>query len=166
MEALRLRWPIWIGVVCDDVSKQRRFYRDMLGMRELEAGDDWVWLDFGAGRLLELIQKSDDRQYQGVGYQIGFEVDDIHTTREELVRRGIEVVTGIEGGEEATEYGAISRTLRGICSRSPRSCHRLALPPRSADPGLRRDDRKSGIRSRRQATPPDELVATEGVSAG
>jgi hypothetical protein len=22
-----LRWPIWIGVVCDHLEKQRRFYR-------------------------------------------------------------------------------------------------------------------------------------------
>ncbi len=28
-----LRWPSWIGVVCDDLEGSRRFYRDVLDFR-------------------------------------------------------------------------------------------------------------------------------------
>ena len=31
-----LRWPVWIGIVCDDLQAQRRFYRDVLGLSEAE----------------------------------------------------------------------------------------------------------------------------------
>jgi len=47
---LALRWPVWIGIVCEDLEQQRHFYRDVLGLSELKAGDHWVWFDFGLRR--------------------------------------------------------------------------------------------------------------------
>ena len=44
MGAAELKWPNWIGVVAEDLEAQRRFYRDVLGLRELDAGDGLVLL--------------------------------------------------------------------------------------------------------------------------
>jgi len=51
-----LRWPVWIGIVCDDLESQRHFYRDVLGLKELKSGEDFTWFDFD-GKLLELLCK-------------------------------------------------------------------------------------------------------------
>lgn len=102
---LILRWPVWIGVVCEDLEQQRRFYRDVLGLSELKAGDDWVWFDFG-GKLLELLAKSPLPQYDRRRVSFAFEVDDIHSARAELIDRGVEPVTEIEGGPESLQYWA------------------------------------------------------------
>lgn len=37
-----LRWPTWIGVVADDLEAQAAFCREVLGFRQVAAGDDWV----------------------------------------------------------------------------------------------------------------------------
>src|SRR5436190_3757081 len=57
-----LRWPVWIGIVCNDLESQRHFYRDVLGLKELKSGEDFVWFDFD-GKLLELLAKSPLPQY-------------------------------------------------------------------------------------------------------
>ena len=49
---MRLSWPCWIGAVADDLDRQRQFYRDVLGLAELAAGEDWVHFDLGGSRLL------------------------------------------------------------------------------------------------------------------
>jgi catechol 2,3-dioxygenase-like lactoylglutathione lyase family enzyme len=72
MGELKLDWPVWIGVVTENLEAQRRFYRDALGLRELEAGDDWVKFDLGSRRLLELLAKSDLPQYSERRCQVGF----------------------------------------------------------------------------------------------
>jgi catechol 2,3-dioxygenase-like lactoylglutathione lyase family enzyme len=107
-----LRWPIWIGVVCDDLEKQRRFYREDLGLSELKAGDGWVWFDFG-GRLLELLARAPLPQYDQRGVSFAFEVDDIHAARAELVRRGVESVTDVEGGPESLQYWTYFKDAEG-----------------------------------------------------
>jgi catechol 2,3-dioxygenase-like lactoylglutathione lyase family enzyme len=98
-----LRWPIWIGVVCDDLEKQRRFYRETLGLSELKTGDGWVWFDFG-GRLLELLARSPLPQYDQRRITFAFEVEDIQMARAELIRRGVEPVTPVEGGPASLMY--------------------------------------------------------------
>jgi catechol 2,3-dioxygenase-like lactoylglutathione lyase family enzyme len=59
MGELKLDWPVWIGVVTENLEAQRHFYREALGLRELEVGDDWVQFDMGSRRLLELLAKSE-----------------------------------------------------------------------------------------------------------
>jgi catechol 2,3-dioxygenase-like lactoylglutathione lyase family enzyme len=52
----RLGWPSWVGVVADDLEAQRRFYCDVLGLREIEAGPDWVQGDLD-GHPFEVIRR-------------------------------------------------------------------------------------------------------------
>jgi catechol 2,3-dioxygenase-like lactoylglutathione lyase family enzyme len=40
-------FPSWIGVVCEDFENQRAFYGEVLGLREVERGEDWAQYDMG-----------------------------------------------------------------------------------------------------------------------
>jgi catechol 2,3-dioxygenase-like lactoylglutathione lyase family enzyme len=94
---LRLEWPCWIGVVVEDLAEQRRFYRDVLGFAELNVGPDWVHFDLGKGNLLELVQRSDDPQYDRTRYQVGYAVSDILSARRELISRDVVPISDVEG---------------------------------------------------------------------
>jgi predicted enzyme related to lactoylglutathione lyase len=97
MTAMTLRWPTWIGVVAEDLGRQRRFYRDVLGFTEAAHGADWVQFGLGDGRLLEIVQRSSDPEYGEARYQVGYAVDDIDAARRHLVSRGVEPLTGVQG---------------------------------------------------------------------
>lgn len=109
---LELRWPVWIGIVCENLAEQRRFYRDVLGLRELKAGADWVWFDF-EGKLLELLAKAPAPQYDRRRVSFAFDVDDIRSARSELIGRGVEPLTEIEGGPESLQYWAYFKDAEG-----------------------------------------------------
>lgn len=108
-----VKWPNWIGVVVDDFEVQLRFYRDVLGLRELGAGDGWAHFDMGFPNVFELLQRSDEPQYDRRRYQVGFATDDIHATRRRLLEGGVETVTEIEGGAEAQGYWCYFRDPEG-----------------------------------------------------
>lgn len=107
-----LKWPVWIGVVCEDLEAQRRFYRDTLGLQEVRAGERFVWFEL-EDKLFELLAKSDEPQYDRRRVSFAFEVDDIRSTRTELLTRGVEPVTGIEGGPDARQYWAYFKDAEG-----------------------------------------------------
>jgi len=107
-----LRWPVWIGIVCDDLEVQRHFYREVLGLTELRAGEDFVWFEFD-GKVLELLAKAPLPQYERRCVSFGFDVDDILSARAELIDRGGEPVTEIEGGPESLQYWAYFRDAEG-----------------------------------------------------
>ncbi len=92
-----LGFPSWVGVVCEDLDGQRRFYEDVLGMPVVREGEDFVELDLGPGTMFELIRRSPDPEYDGVRYQVGFAVDDIEVTRRELIARGVTPISEIQG---------------------------------------------------------------------
>jgi catechol 2,3-dioxygenase-like lactoylglutathione lyase family enzyme len=91
-------WPSWIGVVADDLGRQRRFYRDVLGFPEVAHGPGWVQFDFGQSRLFEVIQRDDSPQYDQPRYQVGYAVADIEAARAQLIERGVVPVSDLEGG--------------------------------------------------------------------
>lgn len=107
-----LGWPTWIGVVADDLEAQRRFYRDTLGLAETAAGDGWVEFDLD-GRLFEVISRSELPQYEARRFQVGFTVDDIEAARTELIGRGIEPISEIEGGEDTLNRWCYFRDPEG-----------------------------------------------------
>ena len=101
-EVMDLRWPTWIGVVVDDLDRQRRFYHDKLGFRETNGSDDWVHLEVSGGGLFELIRRDPSPQYNASRFQVGFTVEDIRTIREELIRRGVEPISELQGEESGS----------------------------------------------------------------
>ena len=92
-----LGFPSWVGVVCEDLEGQRKFYEDVLGMRVVGESDDWIHFDLGTGLDFELIRRSTEPQYDGVRYQVGFAIDDIEATRRELIASGVTPISDIQG---------------------------------------------------------------------
>jgi predicted enzyme related to lactoylglutathione lyase len=92
-----LGFPSWVGVVCEDLDGQRRFYEDVLGMPVVRESVDFVELDLGRGTMFELIRRSPDPEYDDVRYQVGFAVDDIEASRRELIARGVTPISEIQG---------------------------------------------------------------------
>jgi catechol 2,3-dioxygenase-like lactoylglutathione lyase family enzyme len=109
---MKLRWPTWVGVVAEDLDAQRRFYRDSLGLNEIQAGDDWVEFDLD-GNLFEIIRRSGSAQYDARRFQIGFTVDDIETARQEMIERGVEPLSEIEGGPDTANRWCYFRDPEG-----------------------------------------------------
>lgn len=110
MSQMKLGFPQWMGVVCADFEAQRRFYREVLALPEVDQGEDWVQFDMGSGATFEILAQSADPEYDQPRYQVGFVVDDIHAAREELLARGVEPVTDIKG---ANSYWAYFRDPEG-----------------------------------------------------
>ena len=107
-------WPNWIGVVAEDVEKQRAFYRDVLGFREIDQGEGWVWLDLGWPVLFEILSLDPSLpQYDGRRYQVGLATGEIDRTFENLRARGVEVVTKPQGGEGSASQWAYFRDVEG-----------------------------------------------------
>jgi len=93
-----LGFPSWVGVVCEDLDGQRRFYEDVLGMPVVREGEDFVELDLGLpGTMFELIRRSTDPEDDGMRSQVGFAVDDIEATRRELIARGVTPISELMG---------------------------------------------------------------------
>lgn len=99
--AVDMGWPCWVGVVAEDLDTQRRFYRDVLELAELAAGPGWVQFDFGDAGVFELIQRSAEPQYDQARYQVGYAVADIESARGELISRGVQQVSEIEGDTQS-----------------------------------------------------------------
>jgi catechol 2,3-dioxygenase-like lactoylglutathione lyase family enzyme len=99
-----LGWPMWVGVVVDNLEQQRRFWGDLLGLPETAAGSDYVQFDMGEGRIFELVQRSELPQYDDLRFQVGFAVEDIGRACVELLQAGVEPLTGIEGEESTWAY--------------------------------------------------------------
>jgi catechol 2,3-dioxygenase-like lactoylglutathione lyase family enzyme len=87
-------WPIWIGVVVDDLETQRRLWTDLLGLPEDHAGEDYVSFRTPDGRWFELVVRSDDPEYDAPRFQVAFEVQDIEAAAAELDGRGLERISG------------------------------------------------------------------------
>jgi predicted enzyme related to lactoylglutathione lyase len=96
---MKLRWPAWIGVVVDDLEGQRRFWGEVLGVPEAGAGPDYVEFDAGDGRTFEVLKRSEAPEYDRRRFQVGFEVEDIESAREGLIRHGVEPITEIVRGD-------------------------------------------------------------------
>jgi predicted enzyme related to lactoylglutathione lyase len=95
-------WPTWIGVVVDDLGRQRQFWGDVLGLPEVAAGPDYVQFDMGRGRVFELIKRSDLPQYDRRRFQVGFAIEDIERGRGQLIQQGAEPLTEIMGGDTSS----------------------------------------------------------------
>jgi catechol 2,3-dioxygenase-like lactoylglutathione lyase family enzyme len=102
--SVKLGWPCWIGVVVDDLQGQRRFYRDVLGFVERDTGVDWVHFELGNGNLLELVRRSNRPEYERRRYQVGYVVADILAARRELMARGVEPISEVEGKQEGRRW--------------------------------------------------------------
>jgi catechol 2,3-dioxygenase-like lactoylglutathione lyase family enzyme len=108
----KLGWPTWMGVVADDLEGQRKFYRDVLGLRETEAGPDWIQFELD-GHMFEVVRRSALPQYEEHRFQVGFTVEDIHAAREALIAAGVEPISEIDGGDDTDNLWCYFRDPEG-----------------------------------------------------
>lgn len=96
-----LGWPTWIGVVVEDLERQRQFWSELLDLQEAASGADFVHFDLPGGRIFELIERSEAPEYGRPRFQVGFAVENIKQARDDLIRRGVEPITAIVDGAES-----------------------------------------------------------------
>ena len=95
------RWPSWLGLVVEDLDRERRFYAEVFGLEEDDAGDDWVQFDLGERRIFELLRRDPAQvQYERARFQPGFEVSDLDEACSRLIALGARQLTEVEGGPE------------------------------------------------------------------
>jgi len=94
-------------------DEQGRFYRDVLGLRELDAGEDRVQSDMGFPNLFELVRRSEEPQYERPRSQVGFAVEEIHETRRRLIERGVEALSEVDGGPASGGFWCYFRDPEG-----------------------------------------------------
>jgi len=85
----------------DLLEKERAFYREVLGLEEVRQREGYVWFRVGDATL-EVAQRNADRpEVRRAGCAIGYRVEDVEATRSELISRGAEPLTEIQGGPKA-----------------------------------------------------------------
>jgi catechol 2,3-dioxygenase-like lactoylglutathione lyase family enzyme len=135
---MEVGFPNWIRVVCEDFEKQRAFYGEVLGLREVERSEDWAQYDMGPDVTFELLRRSDDPEYNGRRYQVGFVVDDIQAARDELLARGAEALTDVKEALDDSASWAYFRDPEGnvfeITQRANRTTPRPHGPERNPYP--------------------------------
>ena len=89
-----LGWPIWIGVVVDDLEAAKRFWGDLLGMTIDHEGKDYASFLMPDGRWFEFVERSDDPEYDSIRFQVAFEVEDIEASVAALEARSIQAIAG------------------------------------------------------------------------
>jgi predicted enzyme related to lactoylglutathione lyase len=93
--------PSWVGIVAEDIQRERAFYRDVLGLEEVREREGYVWFRVGDATL-EVAQLNDGQpEVRRAGCAIGYRVEDVEATRAELISRGAEPLTEIQGGPKA-----------------------------------------------------------------
>jgi len=127
--------------VCDNLESQKHFYRDVLGLKELRSGQDFVLFDFD-GKLLELLAKSPLPQYDRRRVSFAFEVDDIHSARMELIDRGVEAVTKVEGGPRSRQYWTYFKDAEGNLFELVQRLSDASAPNQSLEPTAGRRTKK------------------------
>ena len=107
----RLGWPTWMGVVVDDMERMAAFY-EALGMPRTHTGADYIQLDLG-GQTFELLQRSAKPEYDARRYQVGYDVEDIETSRAALIAAGAEPITEIKGNSDSSNRWCYLRDPEG-----------------------------------------------------
>ena len=88
---------ITIGTL--DLDKSVKFYQDILGFtlydRYSPAQDvEIAFLSDNHGTKIELLSKVEIEEHAHSNISIGFEVDDINSTKEHLVHNGVKIIEG------------------------------------------------------------------------
>ena len=106
----------WAGVYADDFETAVGFFADRLGLtlEWRQEGTDFAGFRLPSGQLLEVFGPrwaETHGPYEGAHPStspiLGFEVEDVGAVREELARRGVEVVTEaleFEGGASSAKF--------------------------------------------------------------
>ncbi len=87
---------IWAGLYVEDMERQVRFYRDVLGLRLLRQGEGWAHFEAGGGTLFELFTGGTAHPAPKAPAQQplvpGFRVEDLDLAVDELRAKGVQFI--------------------------------------------------------------------------
>jgi metallothiol transferase len=99
---------IWAGIYVQDLETSVAFYRDELGLRLLDRGEDWAHFDAGIGTLLELFTRGRSvrgpKSPQEQSIVLGLRVEDLGSAVNELTHRGVQFIAGESGEYEGARW--------------------------------------------------------------
>jgi catechol 2,3-dioxygenase-like lactoylglutathione lyase family enzyme len=95
----------WAGTRTDRYAETVAFFRDVLGLRVVFAGDHQAVFALPGGALVEVFGPGDpDHDHFATGPVVGFLVDDIEAGRAELERAGVELLGPLGGAPETGRW--------------------------------------------------------------
>jgi predicted enzyme related to lactoylglutathione lyase len=98
MAELKVGRTVWVGVIVKDVAAARRFYSEIVGLKELDGGEEWAHFSLRVpDHLLEILPVADEPPFDKPGFRPGFQVEDIEAARKEMIARGAKPVSKIQG---------------------------------------------------------------------
>ena len=80
-----------VRIFVDDLDRARRFYKDVLELREKSASPGWIVFDVdGKDVIVEAVAADDpERELVGRFLAVSFDVDDIDRIYRDLVAKGV-----------------------------------------------------------------------------
>jgi catechol 2,3-dioxygenase-like lactoylglutathione lyase family enzyme len=104
-----------VTVIVSDLRQSLTFYRDLLGLTEIDGGMGSAILVSGNARIL-LRQVADTRPVDRRVVHLNLEVDDVHEAYERLRREGVEFMHAprvVNQGEQLEQWAATLRDPDG-----------------------------------------------------
>lgn len=97
---MRILGYSWVGIRTEDYQTTVRFFRDTLGLpvEWLREDAEVAGFRLPSGQLLEVFGPNDAGVQTTNCPVVGFEVEDVAATREELARVGVEFITDVTEG--------------------------------------------------------------------
>jgi predicted enzyme related to lactoylglutathione lyase len=91
---MQVRAVDFVAIPVSDTAAGARFYRDVLGLRELFAGEGWA--EYDAGNVtLSLVPSGEEGAPTGARSAVALAVADVAAALSELSARGVRVVEGV-----------------------------------------------------------------------
>jgi catechol 2,3-dioxygenase-like lactoylglutathione lyase family enzyme len=104
-----------VTLIVADLRRSLTFYRDLLGLTQIDGGTGSATLASGNARIL-LRQVTDTRPVDRRVVHLNLEVDDVHEAYERLRREGVEFMHPprvVSQGEQLEQWGATLRDPDG-----------------------------------------------------
>ena len=98
MKALKL---VWMGVPTEDFERSVAFFCDVMGLEVQHLEEDFAVLRLAGEGTVEVFGPSFREQPQfATGPVVGFQVEDVAGSREEMEAKGVEFVVFVHSGEK------------------------------------------------------------------
>ena len=103
----------FVAIAVSDAERARKFYQETLELKPATTAMGGAWVEYELGATTIGVGCHPAWQPSRDGTTVAFEVDDIRSARAELIRRGVESITEIEGGPESLQYWAYFKDAEG-----------------------------------------------------
>ena len=103
--AVALKRISFVGVRTDAMQQMRRFYEEFFGLSLLLEEKDFVAYATSDNSRIELFGLGyTSHTHFDTGPVCGYEVDDVHMAKRQLIEYGLEVMSGVDGDPNGTQW--------------------------------------------------------------